>query len=510
MNNANRVITNSIYLYLRILITTFISIGSVPIVMHALGNSDYGLYSLIGGTIGLLSFLQSSMTVSTQRFLSVAVGENNLTSLNKTYNNSLIIHYMIGLCLMLILEAVFPFLFNGFLNIEPDRLESAKLIYHFLVITIFLDITSVPYIGVINAKENMLVFSIAGILEALLKLFLAVSLAFFLIDKLVVYGIGMLIITFLIRCFYFIYVKLAYKDLKMDLPQYADKSTLIKMMGFTGWNTGGALALVGRNQGMALMINIFFNTIENAAYGIANQINGVMGYISLTFQKSINPQLMKSYGMNDQKRLIRLSHISSKFSTILFATFSVPLIIEMEYILKIWLKTPAPNTVIMSQLILIFSLIYQYSMGLMSSIQATGNIRNYQLTVSVLILLNIPITYFLFKMGLPAYSFGFSFIFIEIVSFVYRIFTARTIVGISIKAFIKEVLSPTGLCIVCATSLVLFLHFTIQESIFRLISVTLLYMTVLGISLWMFGLKENEKDILLNFAKKIHINSFKN
>lgn len=509
MDNANRVIRNSIFLYLRIFITTLISIGTVPIIMHALGNRDYGLYGLIGGAIGLLSFLKSSMTVSTQRFLSVAVGENNLISINKIYNNSLIIHYIIGIGLVLVLEAIYPFLFNGVLNIEPTRLGPAKLIYHFLVITVFLDITSIPYIGVINAKENMLIFSIAGVLEALLKLLLAISLAFFLMDKLVVYGLGMLMITFLIRCFYFIYVKFAYKELEMNLLAYIDKTTLIKMMGFTGWNTMGALALVGRNQGMAVVINQFFNLIENAAYDVANRINGVMGDVSQTFQKSVNPQLMKSYGMNDQKRLIKLSYISSKFSILSFSFFSIPLIIEMEYILKIWLKTPPQNTVIMSQLILILSLLYQYSMGLMSSIQATGNIRNYQITVSLLILLNVPTTYFLFKIGLPSYSCGFSFIFIELVSFVYRILTAKKIVGISIKDFTKDVLLPTVLCIIFATSCALWFHFAIPESLFRLFSVIILYIVIFGTCLWTIGLKKNEKDIFLNFAKNLRVNSIK-
>lgn len=509
MNNTNRVITNSIFLYLRIIITTLISLSTVPIVMHALGNRDYGLYMLIGGTITLLSFLKSSMTVSTQRFLSVAVGKNSLTQINKIYNNSIIIHYIFGICVALVLEAAYPFLFNGFLKIDLDRLDSAKLIYHFLVISVFFDITSVPYIGVINAKENMLIFSLAGILEGLLKLLLAISLTSFFIDKLIVYGAGLLIITFIIRCFYFIYVKIAYKELNMDLHKYMDKSTLLQIIGFTGWNTMGALALVGRNEGIAVILNRFFDLIENAAYGVANQINGVMGYVSQTFQKSTNPQLMKSYGMNDLKRLVRLSYISSKFSTLLFAFFSIPLIIEMEYILKIWLKTPAPSTVIMSQLILILSLIYQFSMGLMSAIQATGNIRNYQITISLLILLNVPITYLLFKIGLPAYSCGYCFISIELISLTYRIFMAKKIAGISLKDFVKDVLLPTLLCIICTTSFALWIHFAIDESLFRLISVIFLSMIVFSVCLWTFGLKGSEKDILLNFVKNIRVGIFK-
>ena len=503
MNNADRVIANSVLLYIKIIITTLISIASVPIVMHALGNSDYGLYSLVGGTVGLMAFMKSAMTVSTQRFLSVAVGEGNVEHTNRIYNNSIILHYLVGFFMVLVFEAAYPLLFNGFLNIDADRVVVAKWIYQFLALAVFLDITSVPFIGVVNAKEDMFVFCIVGIVEALLKLLLALSLGLFLVDKLLFYGVGMMLIALLIRCFYSVYVRMAYREFDVHLSTYVDKATLREITGFTGWNSVGALALVGRNQGLAIVINIFFNTVENAAYGIANQINGVMGFVANTFQKSINPQLMKSHGMHDKQRLVRLAYLSSKFSVLLFAALALPLIIEMDYILKIWLKTPPVNTVIMTQLVLILSLLNQYSMGLMSSIQATGNIRNYQIVVSILILLNIPITYVLYSMGLPSYSCGISFIVIEIISFVYRLYMARKMVGMNIRDYVVSVLTPTLSCMACATAGALCLHYAISASMLRLVIVTVFYMLVYGVSIWTIALNETEKDIFNSFSHKI-------
>ncbi len=504
MNNANRVIANSIILNIRIVITTLISLISVPIVMHALGNSDYGLYSLIGGVIALLAFLNSSMTVSTQRFLSVAIGENNLININKIYNNSLILHYIIAFCLLVVFELAYPFLFSGFLNIEIDRINAAKIIYQFLVITLFFDITSVPFIGVINAKENMLMFSIVGIIESILKLILALSLSYFYIDRLVVYGIGMLIIAFITRSFYYFYVRIFYQEYTVSLKKFADKKTLVEMTGFTGWNTFGALALMGRNQGIAIIINLFFNTIVNAAYGIANQVNGVMGNVSYTFQKSINPQLMKSFGMHDQNRLIRLSYKSSKFSVLIFAFFSIPLIIEMDSILTLWLQTPPLYTVRFSQLVLLLSLLNQYSMGLMSSIQATGNISTYQITVSILILLNLPITYMLFTIGFPPYGCVVSFIVIELISFMYRIYMAKRIVGISPKIFVYHVLRPSGLCIIFASSMALFFHFLfITPSFVKVLCVFAVYIVVFSLCVWRVAMDSKEKCIFGDFARKI-------
>lgn len=503
MNNANRVIVNSIILNIRIIVTTLISLVSVPLVMHTLGSSDYGLYSLIGGVIGLLAFLKSSMTVSTQRFISVAMGENDLIRINTIYNNSIILHYIIGIGLVIILEIVYPFLFSGFLNVEADRIWAAKIIYQFLVATIFLDITSVPFIGVINAKENMLVFSVVGIIESLMKLILAFSLPYFSGDLLVIYGVGIFVIAFLIRLVYYLYVKYHYCEYHVSIRCYADRRILSMMTGFTGWNTFGALALVGRNQGIAIVINLFFNTVVNAAYGIANQINGVMGHVSHTFQKSINPQLMKSFGMDDQNRLIRLSYKSSKFSVLIFAMFSVPLIIEMEYILKLWLGIPPQYTIRFSQLVLILSLLNQFSMGLMSSIQATGHIRTYQITVSILILLNIPITYILFSLGVPPYGCVISFILIEFVSFVYRIFMAKKIVGISPKSFVDSVLRPVVLCVLVATCASFLIHMLLQESFLRVALVFIIYIILFSVCVWKLSMDSRERIIFQEFTKKI-------
>ena len=503
MNNANRVIVNSIILNIRIIVTTLISLISVPLVMHALGNSDYGLYSLIGGVIGLLAFLKSSMTVSTQRFISVAIGENNLIRINKIYNNSIILHYIIGIGLVLFLEFVYPFLFSGFLNVETDRVWAAKIIYHFLVATIFFDITSVPYIGVINAKENMLVFSVVGIIESVMKLLLAFSLTLFSGDLLVIYGVGMFIIAFLIRLMYYLYIKYYYCEFHVSLRSYADKNQLLMMTGFTSWNTFGALALVGRNQGIAIVINLFFNTVVNAAYGIANQINGVMGHVSYTFQKSINPQLMKSYGMKDPNRLIRLSYKSSKFSVLIFALFSVPLIIEMDYILKLWLDMPPQYTIRFSQLVLILSLLNEFSMGLMSSIQATGRIRSYQITISILILLNVPITYILFRLGAPPYSCVISFILIEFASFVYRIYMAKKIAGISPKFFVDNVIRPVALCIFIATCSSFLIHTLFQESLLRVGLVFAIYILFFSLCVWKLALDSGEKNIFQDFMSII-------
>lgn len=505
MNTANRVIFNTAVLYVKIVVNMLISLVSVPLIMHALGVSDYGLYNLIAGVIGMLAFLNASMTVSTQRYLSVSIGERNQEKSNRIYNNAILLHLFLGLICVILFEVCAPFLFNGFLNIEPDKVATAEIIYQLLVVTTFATIITVPYVAVMNAKENMLAFSILGIVDALLKLALAVYLSYCPFDRLIFYGIGMMGISIVNMLFNREYVHVKYKEYKRNFRSYYDRTTFREMFGFMGWNTFGSVAVIGRNQGIAIILNRFCGTVLNAAYGVANQINGVLGYFSNTFNKSINPQLMQSEGMKDRDRLIRISFVSSKFSVLVLALFIWPLIIEMPYVLMKWLKEPPAYTTILSSTILIFSLVYQYSMGLMSAIQATGRIRNYQITMGILILLNVPLSYVFLKMGMPPYYTTIGFIIIEVISLLVRLFFARSLVGVRIHDYFQKVLLPTIVVMSLASASASVPHIFMPESLVRLIVVYAVYMVVFCLSVWFLALNNAEKAIFINLYNRVRV-----
>lgn len=502
MTSSGKVMFNSIVLYVKIIITMLISLVSVPMILNALGKSDYGLYNLVAGIIAMLAFLNSSMAITTQRYLSVAIGEGNQDKLNNIYNVALILHLAIGIIIVLLFEICFLFLFNGSLNIEPERVGAAKVIYQFIVASTFFTIISVPYGAVMNAKENMLAFSVIAIIDSLLKLGLAFYLGRCSFDRLIVYGGGIALISFITMLFYRLYVNVKYKGFKVDFKKYYSKESLMQMLGFTGWNTLGAIAMIGRNQGIAIIFNLFCGTVANAAYGIANQINGVLGYFSTTFQKALNPQLMQSEGMQNRSRLIRLSMISSKYSVWVIALFAIPLIVEMPYVLKIWLKNVPEYTLRLSQLILVLAIVYQFSVGLMSSIQAVGKIRNYFILMSVLILLNLPICYIVLKLGMPLHYCIIVFIIIESISFFTRLFMARRIVGISIRGFVKKVILPNLMCIIIGALIALPFHFTMNESFLRLVIVTVLYLVGYCLTAWLFVFENEIKQTVLS---RLHI-----
>lgn len=503
MQPANKVIFNTIILYAKILICMLISLWTIPIVLRALGASDYGLYNLIAGVVSMLSFINGAMTVSTQRYLSVTLGTHDTNDFNKVYNVSIILHITIGIAIIILFEIAGIFLFNGFLNYPAERHHVALWLYQLLIVGIFFTIISVPYDSVLNAYENMLTFSIISILEALLRLGLAFSLFIVPFDLLWWYGCGISIIAIIIYAMKQIYVQLRYKDLQINFARFFNYELYRKMFGFAGWNTFGALAGVGRIQGIALILNVFFGTIINAAYGIANQVNGVLNYFSATIQKSINPQLMLSEGQKDRQRMIKISYYSSKYSSLLISMLAIPLIIEAPYILRIWLGEVPAYTVVFVRLVLIMSIINQFSAGIMSALQAVGDIKVYQLCVGTIILLNLPIAYFALKWGYQPYVVLISAIIIDIIALCVRlIIIHRQIPEFKAHKFIADLIAPIML-IIAVNSLILYTErYFMSESIGRLLIICASSAIFIIVPTWLFMMDTQERSTFMNILNR--------
>lgn len=504
MNASTKVMMNSIILYVKIIISMLLSLVTVPIVLRALGENDYGIYNLIAGIIAMLAFLNASMSIATQRYLSVSVGEGDREKLNDILNTSIVLHILVGVVIVIILEICYPFMFDGFLKITPDRIPTAKIIYQIMIANAVASIIAIPVEAYLNAKENMLSFSLISILKSICMLLLAFYLLRSPGDRLLVYGFGVLAITFTISALFYTFVFIKYKnEIHINFKKCVKLPLVKTMLGFMGWNTLGAFAMLGRNQGIAFIFNIFFGTVANAAYGVANQLNGALSYFSSTFQKAINPQLMQSEGMNKRNRLIRIAFISSKFSVLVLALFAVPLIIEMPYVLKIWLHKVPEYTLGLCQLTLILAITYQYSAGLMSSVQAVGKIRNYFLVMSFLILLNIPISYFLIKGGLPIYTVMVVCIVIEFASFIVRLVQANKIVGIDFFSFFRKVFLSTLIAILLSACVALIAHTFLPESFGRVVVVSLVYIIAYLPATWFIVFNEEDKKIILNLVDKV-------
>ncbi len=501
--NSKKILSNTIFLYIRIIVSTIISLWTVPIILENLGVEDYGIYNLVAGIIAMLSFLNVSMIVSTQRFMSVSLGKDDKNIISNVFNVGLVIHILLGLIIVCLLELCSLFVFDNFLNISPERIGASKLLFQFLIANMFVMVISVPFDAAINAHEDMMAFSIISIFDFVLRFILAFSLAFVKIDLLVFYGFGLLCISLLILVIKFTYRYYRYSNLRIQLRSKFDYLLMKSMMKFTGLNVIGSFAIVGSKQGIAVIYNLFFGTIANTAYGIANQVNGAISYFSTTLPNAINPQLMQSEGSNDRSRVISMSLVSSKFSTIILACFAIPLILEMPYVLGLWLTEIPTYTVEMCRLILVLSLFYQISTGLMSAVQAVGNMRNYQISLSILYLLTLPISY----IGLLYYKSILIplvvCIVMEVISLLVRIVFAQKLVGIDFKEFIFKIVLPLMLCILLSSIVPYLVTLFISQSFFRVLLTTVSFLSIFLLLLWFVLFNSSDKNFIKNIIYSI-------
>lgn len=494
--NAKKILFNTSFLYIRIIVSIVISIWTVPVILGSLGVEDYGIYNLVAGIIAMLSFLNISMIVSTQRFMSVYLGKEDKSILTNVFNVSIVIHFLLGLVIVLMLEGCSMFVFDNFLNISQERIEASKYLFQFLIANMFILVISVPFDAAINAHEDMMVFSIISIFDSIFKLILAFSLSYISVDRLVFYGLGLLCVSSLVWIIKFLYCYFSYTNLRIKLISKFDASLMQSMLKFTGYNVVSSFSLVASRQGLAVFYNLFFGAIANTAYGIATQINGALSFFSTTLPNAMNPQLMQSEGANNREKVISMSLISSKLSTIILACVVVPLILEMSFVLELWLKDVPLYTLELCRFILVLSLFYQLSTGLMSSVQAVGNIKFYQLSVSALYLLTLPISYFLLLSYKNVIVPLAVCIVVEMITLIVRVAFANKLVGIRWKDFLGGIVTPLLVCILLSSLMPLLVVLCIEPCLGRVVLTTVAFLCIFFVLLWKFVLSSSDKKFI--------------
>jgi O-antigen/teichoic acid export membrane protein len=506
MQAGDKVALNTAIQYGRMLLTVGVSLYSTRLVLDALGVQDFGIFNLIAGVIAMLAFFNNAMSTSTQRFLSLYQGRNDLKMQQKVFASSIVVHFLIGVVIVLSIILAGLFLFEGFLNIPQNRLQSAKTIYYFMSATVFFTVISVPFTGSLVAHENMLWVAIVNIVEVLLKLATAFCLYLVSADKLIFYGLFTLGISISSCLLYAVFCFKKYESCTLKGVFPMDMVLSKELTSFAGWNLFGSLCGLGRTQGLAVLINLFFGTVLNASYGIANQVTSQLNFFSTTMLKSLNPQIMKSEGAQERQRMLRLSIMACKFGFYLLAFVAVPCIFEMPRILEFWLKNVPPYAVVFCRLSLLAGLINQLTIGLVSGLQAVGKIKYYQSVVGTLLLLNLPVAYLLLRLELPVYTVLLSYICIEIIACVLRVTFIKTIAGMSVKEYITKVLlavsKPLMFNIVLCALLV---HF-IQHDYRFLLTIPTSILVFLA-AIYILGLGKEEKNkidaIISKLAYKI-------
>jgi len=504
MATAERVAKNTLYLYMRMGITIFISLYATRIIIAALGADDFGLYNLIGGTVALFSFFNSTMAAATQRFLSHAQGEGSHLRQKQIFNASIVFHTSIGFLIVIILFLIMPIFFDKILNIDMTRVDAAKSIYFLLILNILTTIIFVPYEASIIAHENMFLIGILGVLESILRLIIAFSITGYSGDKLIAYSFLMALLTLIIYVIKLIFCHIYYSEVRISIVRYYNKSIYKELLSFSSWSLIGSTIATLTNRGQDILLNYFFGTKVNAAQGVGRQIAGQLNSLSVNMLKALNPVIVKSDGAKNSELMLKATFTGSKLSFYLLAMFAIPFIMEMPYIFNIWLKNVPEYAVIFAQLIIIRNLITQLFVTLTSGITATGKIKGFQLTSSVLATLPLIITYFFFVNGYEPFTIYFIFIITTLLrSFGPILFYSKRNFDLPIKSFLLNVVLSSLVVVLIPWLLALVPHILLDYSLIRLLAVFICYLFFFICTSYFIGLNSNEREQLFALVKKM-------
>ncbi len=502
MDPTKRIIINTFAQYIKAISNIGLALYSTRVVLAALTTSDYGIYSVIAGVVGMLGFITNALVITTQRYLSFYNGQQNIEHVKRLFTNSLFIHLMMGFSFLLIFLVVKDTIIEGFLTIDPERIGAAKEVYDIVVFIFITTILSSPFKAMLIAHENIVYISIVEILESIFKLILAFLLFFFSGDRLVIYAKGLaLILSFSLMAF-ILYSYSQYKECTFNFKKYPIESKCVKQLsGFAGWTTYGMVAGVLRNQGTAVILNHFFGTIVNAAYGIASQVYGAVSFFSSSLLNAMNPQIMKAEGNHSREHMLDLACKESKFSTALMIIISIPMMIEMPRILDFWLEEVPENTVLFCRAILLAFLLDQTTLGLHSAIQAIGKLKTYSLIMFSPKILYLPITMFMLYEKSSIMMVMILYVVIEGLVAIMRIPFSRYMMGISMRRYLSSVIYP--IVPLAATTIFSGLIFSRLLHFDNSFIVTVILTGVIGmIVVWNFTLDSNEQAYVKNIVFK--------
>lgn len=502
-STANRVIKNTGFLYAKMGITMFISLYTTRLILNSLGASDFGIFNIVGGAIAMLGFLNGAMASATQRFMSYSEGEGDKEKQKSIFNISFVLHLGISFVVGLALLIAGFFFFNGILNIPPDRVDAAKVVYGSLIVSTMFTVMTVPYDAAMNAHENMKYYAIVGIIESLLKLAVAFATVYTSLDKLVVYGILMACIPLVTLTIMRVYCHVHYEECVISPRRYWNKGLMKEMTSFAGWNFVSSMASIVTMQGTAIVLNFFWGVLANAAQGIANQLSGQIMVFSNTMLKALNPVIVKEEGAHSREKMIEASLMGNKFSYLMTVFFTIPFCIEAPFVLDFWLKETPEFAVVFCRLILIRLSLSQLSVTFGTAIGATGHIKYNIIVSSVIWVMMLPLSSLLYYWGSPAYTIYLVLIFMVILLLVNSLYFMKKECGLKVKLFFNKVLYPCFGVSLFTTLIGCIPLLVMEDSWTRFCLVGFLCIITFAVIFYTIALSSKEKQVVFSLVDKI-------
>ena len=499
--NTRRIAKNTLMLYFRMFFLMILGLFTSRVVLEALGESDFGIYSVVGGVVGMFTLISGALASSIGRFISFELGKKGSGRIREVYSTAVIVQILISLIIVLVAEPSGIWFIDNKMNIDPDMIPAARWVLHFSIASFVVNLISVPQMSAITAHEKLSAYAFVGIIDGLLRLGSALMISVAAIDaRLVLYAALMLLTVLVVRVCYVIFCR--YKIPACRFAFVYDKTLLKEMFSFAGWEFIGISAGVLRDQGGTILVNIFFGTVMNAARGIAVQLsNTVQGFVT-NFMTAVNPQITKSYAAGEYQYTFSLVRKASRMSFYLLFIFALPLLFNTDFLMKLWLKEVPADAVIFVRLFLVFSLSESLARPLITALLARGDIRNYQIIVGGLQLLTIPVSYVLFKSGFPAETSVAVSIVISMICLLARLLIMKHQMNFPVRDFFSRVIM--NVIYVTASALVipmLACRYIPDTSLGQASEIAIAFLSA-GIAVFLVGFSATERREVLSFIFK--------
>ena len=498
--NKKLLLKNTVFLYIRMIFILLVSLYTVRAVLDLLGVEDYGIYNVVGSIVGMLTFLNGTLATSSQRFFSVALAKKDFQELNKYFCLNLTVFGLFTVILVLIAETIGIWFINTKLTIPVERLFAANVVFHFSIISCAVSIIRVPYSALVIAHEKMGAFAYIGIYEAIFKLVVVLVLSLIKWDKLIVYGILMFFSSVSVSWLYYWYTKKHFPEARFRF--FWDKKEFMLLFSFSGWHFLGTISNIVRGQCINILLNVFFNPTINAARAIAYQINGVVTQFTENFSIAVKPQLYKAYSAGEFESLYKLINQATILSVFLSAIFSIPLMVNSQFILSLWLKEVPEFTIQFTTIVLITGLIESTNTAAIVPALATGNIKKFEIVIASLAIMNLPLSYIALRLGAPAYITMLIASCLAFVTTIWRAFLLKGLIKLPCWQYLTTIVKLTivtlitGICsyLITKNNTSGFIMLIGSSVASVLITIILYYFLVLG---------RAEKEVLIMYVKRI-------
>lgn len=498
--NNKRIAKNTLFLYVRMGMLMLISLYTSRVLLDKLGIQDFGIYNVIGGMTGMFAFFSSSLANATQRFLNIELGRGDIENARLIFQQHFSLYLVIILCVAILAEPVGLWLVCNKLVIPQDKLVAAIWIFQFTLVSLCATFMGIVFNSEIVSHEDMKVYSYIGIIEGLARLLICYVIAISESNRLIFYGLLLMLLTISIQLAYGTYCLRKYEECEIRLVW--DKKLLKGTAGIVGWNTYGCAVYMINDNFMNILLNMFFGPVVNAARAISFQINAALNNFTGNFFISLRPQLMKSYAKGDFAYLHTLLFNSTRYSIYMIYVCSVPIMFCIDPILHLWLKEVPENTALFSVLVLLISWVSVPKNPLWDLVLASGRMRKYQIWGSVVLLMAFPASYILLKMSYPAATVFYILIVVRFLHYLLSVYLVKPIARYSIREYFCKIYKPVMMVVMPS----LMIHYLLAGVLSKGLPMAFCFMVIsfcVNLTLvFLLGISGTERKLVLSFIQK--------